>query len=102
LTQGNSEGSEYDEAQLPVVGSAQIRRSITRDALISFLDGKPYKTLKRHVGKHGLTPEGYRARFGLPSDYPMVASSYSERRSAIANSIGLGAASGRGFKAARG
>jgi predicted transcriptional regulator len=71
-------------------GAAQIRKSITPDALISFIDGKPYKTLKRHLGTHGLDPDSYRARYGLPADYPMVAPSYSERRSALAHSAGLG------------
>ena len=69
---------------------AQIRKSITPDALISFLDGKSYKTLKRHLTKNGLTIEEYRQRFGLPRDYPSVAASYSEQRSANAKSLGLG------------
>jgi predicted transcriptional regulator len=72
------------------LSSAQIRKSITPDALISFIDGKPYKTLKRHLGTHGLDPDSYRARYGLPADYPMVAPSYSERRSALARNLGLG------------
>ena len=69
---------------------AQIRKSITPDALISFVDGKPYKTLKRHLGKHGLDPQAYRQRYGLPNDYPMVTASYTAQRSALAKSIGLG------------
>ncbi|MDP4023586.1 MucR family transcriptional regulator [Methylobacterium sp. NEAU 140] len=69
---------------------AQIKRSITQDALVSFVDGKPYKTLKRHLGTHGLTFEAYRERYGLPLDYPAVAPSYSEARSALARSLGLG------------
>lgn len=74
---------------------AQIRKSVTPDALISFIDGTPYKTLKRHLTKHGFTPETYRERFGLPVDYPMVAASYSETRSNLARSLGLGQAGGR-------
>jgi predicted transcriptional regulator len=74
---------------------AQIRKSVTRDAVISFIDGKGYKTLKRHLTVHGLTPDTYRARFGLPSDYPMVAAAYSEVRSGLAKSLGLGVQSGR-------
>ena len=66
---------------------AQIRASITHEALISFEDGKGYKTLKRHLTACGLTPETYRAKWGLPSNYPMVAPGYSERRSAIAVSL---------------
>lgn len=74
---------------------AQIRKSVTRDAVISFIDGKGYKTLKRHLTMHGLTPDTYRTRFGLPSDYPMVAAAYSEVRSGLAKSLGLGVQSGR-------
>ncbi len=74
---------------------AQIRRSITPDALTSFIDGKDYKTLKRHLGVHGLDPSSYRARFGLPADYPMVAPSYSELRSNLSKSFGLGRTKGQ-------
>ncbi|WP_182179375.1 MucR family transcriptional regulator [Methylobacterium radiotolerans] len=66
---------------------AQVRNSITHEALFSFEDGKGYKTLKRHLTSCGLTPEMYRAKWGLPRDYPMVAPGYSERRSAIATSL---------------
>ena len=69
---------------------AQIRKSITPDALISFIDGKPYKTLKRHLTGNGMTIDDYRERFGLPPDYPSTAASYSEQRSALAKSLGLG------------
>ena len=69
---------------------AQIRKSIRPDGLISFIDGKSYKTLKRHLTKHGHTPESYRERYGLPRDYPIVAASYSESRANIAKSLGLG------------
>lgn len=69
---------------------AQIKKSITPDALISFLDGKPYKTLKRHLSTHGLDFETYRARYGLPADYPTVSANYSAARSALAKNLGLG------------
>lgn len=69
---------------------AQIRKSITPDALISFVDGRPYKTLKRHLNTHGLTIEDYKTKFGLPRDYPTTAPSYSESRSAMAKALGLG------------
>jgi len=69
---------------------AEIRRSITPDALISFIDGKGYKTLKRHLATHGLTIEAYRERFGLSGDYPTTAPAYSARRSAMAKANGLG------------
>ena len=78
---------------------AQIRKSITDDALISFIDGRPYKTLKRHLTSHGFHPRSYREHFGLPSDYPMVTSSYVAARSALAKSIGLGRTQERSLRA---
>lgn len=70
--------------------AAQIRKSITPDALISFEDGKPYKTLRRHLTIRGLSPEAYRAKHGLPVDYPMTSASYSAQRSELARTLGLG------------
>lgn len=67
-----------------------VRKSVTSQHLISLEDGKPYKTLKRHLAKLGLTPNDYRAKWGLPQDYPMVAAEYASRRSALAKSLGLG------------
>lgn len=69
---------------------AQIKKSVTPDALISFIDGKSYKTLKRHLTTHGLNPDSYRQRYGLPVDYPMVCPNYSEQRSNLAKQLGLG------------
>lgn len=69
---------------------AQIRKSVRDDAIVSFIDGKPYKSLKRHLTKHGLDPAGYRQRFGLPPEYPMTAPAYSRRRSDLAKQSGLG------------
>ena len=69
---------------------AEIERSITPAALISFEDGRPYKTLRRHLTARGLTPVEYRAKHGLPDDYPMVAPNTSAARSQLARSIGLG------------
>lgn len=60
------------------------------DHIISMIDGKPYKTLRRHLAGHGMTPEQYRERYNLKSDYPMVAQTYSESRRAMAKKIGLG------------
>jgi len=71
-----------------------IRRSITPDALISFEDGRPYKTLRRHLAARGLTPVEYRAKYGLPDDYPMVAENTSAARSQLARRIGLGGRKG--------
>lgn len=76
------------------VTPAAVRKSITPNALISFEDGKGYKTLKRHLSTRGLTPGDYREKYGLPKDYPMVAPSYSEVRSAMAKSLGLGRKAG--------
>jgi predicted transcriptional regulator len=63
--------------------------------ILSMIDGKPYKTLRRHLATHGLTPEQYRERYNLKADYPMVAESYSEARRAMAKSIGLGRKAGK-------
>jgi predicted transcriptional regulator len=60
------------------------------DHIISLIDGKPYKTLRRHLAGHGLTPEQYRERYKLKADYPMVAPNYSEARRSMAHQIGLG------------
>ncbi|SDA09827.1 transcriptional regulator, MucR family [Methylobacterium sp. UNC378MF] len=75
--------------------AAQIRTSIRPDGIVSFIDGRVYKTLKRHLTAHGLHPQSYRERYGLPADYPMVAQEYAARRSALARSIGLGVSSDR-------
>lgn len=73
-----------------VLTAAQIRRSVTDEALTSFIDGRTYRTLKRHLAAHSLTPQSYRAQYGLPDDYPMVAAGYAAKRSALAKAIGLG------------
>lgn len=68
-----------------------IAKSITPDHIICLEDGRKLKMLKRYLrSRHGMTPEEYRARWGLPSDYPMVAPNYAKRRSAFAKEIGLG------------
>ncbi|RVU20208.1 MucR family transcriptional regulator [Methylobacterium oryzihabitans] len=67
-----------------------IRRTVTPDHIISLEDGKPYKSLKRHLAGRGLTPDQYRQKWGLPHDYPMVAASYAAQRSELAKSLGLG------------
>jgi predicted transcriptional regulator len=74
----------------PQLTRAEVRKSITPDAIISFEDGRPYKTLRRHLNALGLTPAQYKAKWGLPLDYPIVAPSYSARRSELAKSLGLG------------
>ena len=74
----------------PLVPAVSIRKSITPDYLICLDDGKKFKSLKRHIGSLGMTPELYRAKWGLPPGYPMVASNYAATRSALAKKIGLG------------
>jgi predicted transcriptional regulator len=70
--------------------AVSVKKSITPDYIISLEDGKPYKSMKRHLGKLGLTPEAYREKWGLPRDYPMVAPNYAARRSEMAKNMGLG------------
>lgn len=68
-----------------------IKKSITADYIVCLEDGKKFKSLKRHLrSAYGMTPEEYRARWGLPVDYPMVAPSYAEARSSLAKKMGLG------------
>lgn len=83
-------GSPAADAGPPKATPQEIRRSITSDYLISFEDGKQYKTLRRHLTLRGLTPEQYRAKWGLAPDYPMTSASYSEQRSELARALGLG------------
>ena len=88
-----AEAAEYT----PAVSS---RKSLaSKDHIISMIDGKPYKTLRRHLSTNGLTPDEYRARYGLKKDYPMVAESYSESRRAMAHKIGLGRKPGQPVEA---
>lgn len=70
--------------------SAQIRKSISDAGLVSFIDGKTYQSLKRHLTRHGYTSESYRETFGLRANYPMVSPVYAAKRSALAKAIGLG------------
>ncbi|MBV9510954.1 MAG: MucR family transcriptional regulator [Caulobacteraceae bacterium] len=73
--------------------AAQIRKSLQGDYIVCFEDGRRMKSLKRHLmTKYGLTPDAYRAKWGLPKDYPMVAPNYAAARSALARSMGLGMA----------
>lgn len=67
-----------------------VSTSVHPDYIISLIDGREFKLLKRHLAQHGLTPEAYRERYGLPPDYPMVAPNYSAARRALAQQVGLG------------
>jgi predicted transcriptional regulator len=77
-------------AELPSP-AVPIKKSVTPDYLVCLEDGKQLKMLKRYLrNAHGMTPDEYRKRWGLPADYPMVAPRYAEKRSKIAKSLGLG------------
>jgi predicted transcriptional regulator len=68
-----------------------VKKSVTPDAIVCLEDGKAFKSLKRHLRtKYGLSPDEYRAKWGLPSDYPMVAPNYAAARSTLAKNMGLG------------
>ena len=89
---GAKEGQSQAEQHVPAVTP---RRSLaSKDHIISLIDGKPYKTLRRHLSTHGLTPDDYRRRYGLKKDYPIVAPAYAEMRRAMAKKIGLGRKAG--------
>ncbi|MGR6330573.1 MucR family transcriptional regulator [Sphingomonas sp. XXL09] len=78
-------------AQTEYTPAVSVRKSLaSKDYIISMIDGKPYKTLRRHLATHGLSPDEYRERYGLKADYPMVSENYSESRRAMAKKIGLG------------
>ncbi|MBB4860961.1 putative transcriptional regulator [Novosphingobium chloroacetimidivorans] len=80
--------AEASNAPEPAV---TVRKSLSNpDRIISMIDGRPYSSLKRHLTKHGYTPESYRAAFNLRPDYPMVAPGYAALRKELAVNIGLG------------
>ena len=89
---GSATAANADELGIAHKSKSEIKKSFGTEHLISFEDGKPYKSLKRHLSTHGLTPDAYRAKWGLPNDYPMVHPTYSAARSALAKSMGLGVA----------
>lgn len=85
--QGNAAAAGGD-APKPAV---PIKRSVTDDFIICLEDGLKFKSLKRHLrSAYAMTPEDYRAKWGLAHDYPMVAPNYAEHRSRLAKAIGLG------------
>ena len=82
-------GDEPAPAEL--TPAVPIKRSITDDYIICLEDGKKLKMLKRHLmTSYDMTPEAYRAKWGLKADYPMVAPNYSKKRQELAKKIGLG------------
>ncbi|MCX7304098.1 MAG: MucR family transcriptional regulator [Hyphomicrobiales bacterium] len=76
-----------EAAPVPAVNP---KKSVHPDYIICLEDGKKFKSMKRHIASHGLTPHQYRAKWNLPADYPMTAPNYSAARSAMAKDIGLG------------
>jgi predicted transcriptional regulator len=80
-----------DEQEIPPEPAVSIRASVKKDHLVCLEDGKKMKMLKRHLSiEHGMTPDQYRQRWGLSSEYPMVAPDYAETRRDLAIKIGLG------------
>jgi predicted transcriptional regulator len=97
---GEASSDEQEPQSESFTPAVTVRKSLASpDHIISMIDGKPYKSLRRHLSTHGLTPDDYRRRYNLKADYPMVAPSYSEVRRAMAKTIGLGQ-KGRVAKAA--
>jgi len=84
---GAAEAVPEPEALVPAV---PIRKSVTPAFLICLDDGKRFKSLRRHLGSLGMTPDQYREKWNLARDYPMVAPDYAATRSALAKKIGLG------------
>ncbi|TVR81622.1 MAG: transcriptional regulator [Rhodospirillales bacterium] len=89
------EGASSEMRQEPQKPAVPIRKSVTPDYIVCLEDGKKLKMLKRHLHTtYRMTPEEYRAKWGLPSDYPMVAPNYAKQRSEFAKQIGLGRKAG--------
>ena len=85
-----SSGADAVEAA-PKEPAVPVRRSITPDYLVCLEDGRKFKSLKRHLRtKYNMSPEDYRAKWGLAKDYPMVAPNYAKARSELAKQMGLG------------
>jgi len=80
-----------EPAQPGYTPAVSVRKSLAnKNHIISMIDGKPYKALRRHLSTNGLTPEEYRERYNLKPDYPTVAENYSQARRDMARKIGLG------------
>lgn len=84
-------GAPAPAAPVELSPAVPVKKSITHDYIICLEDGKKFKSLKRHLRtRYDLSPEDYRAKWGLPADYPMVAPSYAAARSNLAKQMGLG------------
>ena len=87
----NSIGGGAEAAPEPAKPAVSVRRAVTPDYIVCLEDRKKLKMLKRHLrAAYDMSPEEYRAKWGLPADYPMVAPNYAAQRSAFAKKIGLG------------
>ena len=96
LTSGEQQPNAGSQEQPQYTPAVSVRKSLASpDHIVSMIDGKQYKTLRRHLARHGLTPEQYRERYGLKPDYPMVSESYSQVRRDMAKQIGLGRKPGK-------
>lgn len=85
------QASQEESAPVEYQRAVTVRKSLADpNFIISMIDGRPYKTLKRHLGAHGLSPDEYRARYGLKADYPITAPAYTEARKAMSKALGLG------------
>ena len=92
--------SGYAQEEAAPEPAVPIKSSIKRDYIVCLEDGKKLKMLKRHLNTHySMSPEDYRAKWGLPADYPMVAPAYAEQRRQLAKDIGLGRKKGGRKKA---
>lgn len=90
LTQETSLSAEVSDPEIFTPAVTARKSLASPEHIISLIDGKPYKTLKRHLASRGLTPEEYRKRYNLPANYPMVAPAYADHRRAVAHRLGLG------------
>lgn len=83
--------SQVEEKVEPLTPAISVKRSITPDYIVCLEDGKKFKSLKRHLRtRYDMTPDQYRAKWSLASDYPMVAPNYAAARSELAKNMGLG------------
>ncbi len=91
-----------DQAVAKPEPAVSIKQSVKPEYIVCLDDGKKQKMLKRHLKTaHGMTPDEYRERWGLPRDYPMVAPNYAKKRSELAKKIGLGRKPGTKAKVQR-
>lgn len=79
-----------ETAAEPLKPAVPVKKSVTDEFIISLEDGRKFKSMKRYLSGLGMTPAEYRAKWGLPHDYPMVAPAYAAKRSELARTIGLG------------